>query len=59
MNKSTNAKAKVLLLLSLAVAGTAKAQDYEPIIQEDEKLKDLHFACLDAGCGRRGKGTRL
>jgi len=41
MNKSTNAKAKVLLLLSLAVAGTAKAQDYEPIIQEGNEWHTL------------------
>jgi hypothetical protein len=34
MNKATNTMAKVLLLLLLAMAGMAKAQDYEPIIQE-------------------------
>lgn len=33
--------AKVLLLLSLAVAGTAKAQDYEPIIQEGNEWHTL------------------
>ena len=41
MNKATNTMAKVLLLLLLAVAGTAKAQDYEPIIQEGNEWHTL------------------
>ena len=41
MYKSTKTKAKVLLLLSLAVAGMAKAQDYEPIIQEGNEWHTL------------------
>ena len=40
MNKSINT-AKVLLLLLLAVAGTAKAQDYEPLIQEGNEWHTL------------------
>lgn len=41
MNKPTHKKAKVLLLLMLAVAGVAKAQDYEPIIQEGNEWHTL------------------
>ncbi len=41
MNKPTHKKAKVLLLLMLAVAGLAKAQDYEPIIQEGNEWHTL------------------
>ena len=41
MNKPTHKKAKVLLLLLLVVAGTAKAQDYESIIQEGNEWYTL------------------
>lgn len=41
MNKPTHKKAKVLLLLLLVVAGTAKAQVYEPIIQEGNEWYTL------------------
>ena len=41
MNKPTHKKAKVLLLLLLAMAGMAKAQDYEPIIQEGNEWHTL------------------
>ena len=41
MYKSISNKAKVLLLLSLAVAGMAKAQDYEPLIQEGNEWHTL------------------
>ena len=41
MNKATNTMAKVLLLLLLAMAGMAKAQDYEPIIQEGNEWHTL------------------
>lgn len=41
MNKATNTMAKVLLLLLLAMEGMAKAQDYEPIIQEGNEWHTL------------------
>ena len=41
MNKPTHKKAKVLLFLLLAMAGMAKAQDYEPIIQEGNEWHTL------------------
>ena len=41
MNKSTNTMTKVLFFLMLAVAGEAKAQDYEPIIQEGNEWYTL------------------
>ena len=41
MNKPTHKKAKVLLLLLLAMEGMAKAQDYEPIIQEGNEWYTL------------------
>ena len=41
MNKATNTMAKVLLLLLLAMEGMAKAQDYEPIIQEGNEWYTL------------------
>ena len=41
MNKATNTMAKVLLFLLLAMAGMAKAQDYEPIIQEGNEWHTL------------------
>ena len=41
MYKSNKTKAKVLLLLSLAVAGMAKAQEYEPMIQEGNEWHTL------------------
>ena len=41
MNKATNTMAKVLLLLLMAMEGMAKAQDYEPIIQEGNEWHTL------------------
>ena len=41
MNKATNTMAKVLLLLLMAMEGMAKAQDYEPIIQEGNEWYTL------------------
>ena len=41
MNKATNTMAIVLLLLLMAMEGMAKAQDYEPIIQEGNEWHTL------------------
>ena len=41
MYKSTKTKAKVLLFLSLAVAGMAKAQDYKPLVEDGKRWNVL------------------
>lgn len=47
MNKSTNAKAKVLLLLLLAVAGTAKAQSYQSYFAADSTRLNVYMEVID------------
>ena len=47
MNKSTNTKAKVLLLLLLAVAGTAKAQSYQSYFAADSTRLNVYMEVID------------
>lgn len=47
MNKSTNTTAKVLLLLSLAVAGTAKAQGYQSYFAADSTRLNVYMEMID------------
>lgn len=47
MNKSTNTMAKVLFLLLLAVAGTAKAQDYQSFFAADSTRLNVYVECID------------
>ena len=47
MNKSTNKMAKVLFFLLLAVAGTAKAQDYQSFFAADSTRLNVYVRCID------------
>jgi hypothetical protein len=47
MNKSTNTMAKVLFLLLLAVAGSAKAQEYESYFGADSTRLNVLQYCID------------
>ena len=47
MNKSTNTMAKVLLLLLLAVAGSAKAQGYQSYFAADSTRLNVYMGMID------------
>ena len=47
MNKSTNTMAKVLFFLLLAVAGTAKAQDYQSFFAADSTRLNVYVEMID------------
>ena len=47
MNKSTNTMAKVLFFLLLAVAGKAKAQDYQSFFAADSTRLNVYVECID------------
>ena len=47
MNKSTNTMTKVLFFLLLAVAGTAKAQDYQSFFAADSTRLNVYVECID------------